>query len=106
MVQTGDPSGDGTGGESMWGAEFEDEFHPSLRHTEPYCLSMANAGPNTNGSQFYITTVPTPWLDNKHTLFGKVTKGQDVVRQLENTKTGKNDRPLIDLKLLSIKIPQ
>eukprot|EP00850_Spirogloea_muscicola_P012534 SM000081S22668 [mRNA] locus=s81:384504:389821:- [translate_table: standard] len=102
MVQTGDPLGDGTGGQSVWGGEFEDEFHKSLRHDRPFTLSMANAGPNTNGSQFFITTVATPWLDNKHTVFGRVVKGADVVQAIEKTKVDKNDKPYTDVKILNI----
>ncbi|CAI5520439.1 unnamed protein product, partial [Closterium sp. Naga37s-1] len=93
MVQTGCPLGDGTGGQSIWGGEFADEFHKSLRHDRPFTLSMANAGPNTNGSQFFITTVATPWLDNKHTVFGRVVKGMDVVQLIEKAKADRNDKP-------------
>lgn len=106
MVQTGDPLGDGTGGQSIWGREFEDEFHKSLRHDRPFTLSMANAGPNTNGSQFFITTVATPWLDNKHTVFGRVVKGMDVVQLIEKVKTDKNDKPYQDVKILNVTVPK
>jgi peptidylprolyl isomerase domain and WD repeat-containing protein 1 len=102
MLQTGDPLGDGTGGVSIWGGEFEDEITRDLRHDRPYTVSMANAGPNTNGSQFFITTVATPWLDGKHTVFGRVTKGSDVVHAIENSKTDKQDRPHVDIKMVSI----
>lgn len=102
MLQTGDPLGDGTGGESIWGEEFEDEFVRDLRHDRPFTVSMANAGPNTNGSQFFITTVATPWLDNKHTVFGRVTSGMDVCKAIENMRTDKNDKPLDDIRILSI----
>mmetsp|Transcript_23026 Transcript_23026/g.38101 ORF Transcript_23026/g.38101 Transcript_23026/m.38101 type:complete len:617 (-) Transcript_23026:553-2403(-) len=102
MVQTGDPLGDGTGGTSIWGHEFEDEFHRSLRHDRPFTLSMANAGPNTNGSQFFITCAPTTWLDNKHTVFGRVVQGTDVVQGIEKVKCDKNDKPISDVKIISI----
>lgn len=103
MLQTGDPSGDGTGGESIWGGEFEDEFHHTLKHDRPYTLSMANAGANTNGSQFFITVVPTPWLDNKHTVFGRVVKGMDICQQMSLVKTNsKNDKPYDDISILNM----
>lgn len=103
MIQTGDPTGNGTGGESIWGGEFEDEIHPSLRHDRPYTLSMANAGANTNGSQFFITLCPTPWLDNKHTVFGRVVKGMEVVQNISNVKTNaKTDKPFDDIRIISI----
>lgn len=105
MVQTGDPTGTGMGGESIWGTEFEDEFHHTLRHDRPYTLSLANAGPATNGSQFFITVVPTPWLDNKHTVFGRVTKGMEVVQKISNVKTNpKTDKPYEDVTIISISI--
>lgn len=105
MIQTGDPTGNGTGGESIWGGEFEDEIRPHLRHDRPYTLSMANAGPNTNGSQFFITLTPTPWLDNKHTVFGRVIKGMEVVQNISNVKTNaKTDKPYDDIRIISITV--
>ncbi|XP_050185783.1 peptidylprolyl isomerase domain and WD repeat-containing protein 1 [Myiozetetes cayanensis] len=105
MIQTGDPTGTGLGGESIWGGEFEDEFHSTLRHDRPYTLSMANAGPNTNGSQFFITVVPTPWLDNKHSVFGRVTKGMEVVQRISNVKVNpKTDKPYENISIINITV--
>ena len=107
MIQTGDPLGTGTGGESIWGGEFEDEFSPKLRHDRPYTVSMANAGANTNGSQFFVTVCPTPWLDNKHTVFGRVVRGMEVVQSIGNVKTHpKTDKPYDDISMVSITVRQ
>ena len=95
MIQGGDPTGTGRGGESFYGGFFQDEFVDTLRHSQPGILSMANAGPNTNGSQFFITLVPTPWLDGKHTVFGKVVEGIDIVQAIGKVKTTKPfDKPV------------
>ncbi|KAK4974759.1 Peptidyl-prolyl cis-trans isomerase cyp15 [Elasticomyces elasticus] len=103
MIQTGDPLGDGTGGESIWGREFEDEFAPALRHDKPYTVSMANAGRNSNGSQFFITTEKAPWLDDKHTIFGRCVKGMDVVHRIENARVHK-EKPEEDIKIINISL--
>jgi len=101
MVQGGDPTGTGRGGESLWGEPFEDEFSSAVKFDKPGILAMANAGPHTNGSQFFITTKPTPWLNMKHTIFGEVAVGYDVVEKIENSPTGSFDKPQADQKILN-----
>jgi len=104
VIQTGDPRGDGTGGESIWGGEFEDEIVKTLRHDRPGTVSMANAGSGTNASQFFITAMSCPSLDNKHTVFGRVTKGMDIVTAINLVKTNRHDRPEEDVRIQSITI--
>lgn len=99
MIQGGDPTGTGMGGESIWGKPFEDEVTPVVKFDAPGILAMANAGPNTNGSQFFITCAATPWLNMRHSIFGEVVSGLDVVQKIENTPVGASDRPITQQKI-------
>jgi peptidylprolyl isomerase len=100
MIQGGDPTGTGRGGESIWHKEFINEYAPNVVFDRPFLLAMANHGANTNGSQFFITTKATPWLNGGYTIFGEVVTGQDSVKKIENTKTTKGDRPIIEQKII------
>ncbi|PWN33237.1 cyclophilin-like protein [Meira miltonrushii] len=100
MIQGGDPTGTGRGGTSIYGEKFQDEFTPELRFVGAGVLAMANSGPNTNGSQFFITLAPTPFLDRKHTIFGRVSDGMDVVQRMGLVATDSTDRPRDEVKII------
>lgn len=102
MIQGGDPTGTGAGGSSLWGKEFGDEFSPDVKFDKPGLLAMANRGPGTNGSQFFITTAATPWLNSRHTIFGEVTKGYDIVKKMESVQTDPRDRPVEPIKIVKV----
>jgi len=100
MIQCGDPTGTGRGGASIWGKPFGDEVRADVKFDKPGILAMANSGPGTNGSQFFITTAATPWLNMRHTIFGTVTSGYDVVQKIEKTPTGAADKPVTEQKII------
>ncbi len=104
MLQAGDPTGTGSGGASFWGGKFDDEIVSDLKHDTPGMLSMANSGPNTNGSQFFITLIATSWLDGKHTIFGKVINGMDVVYAIGEVKTAAGDKPVNEVVMEEVTI--
>lgn len=104
MVQGGDPTGTGRGGESIFGGKFEDELTSALKHTGAGVLCMANSGPNSNGSQFFITLAPTPWLDGKHTIFGRVHSGMKIVQRIGSTPTAAQDKPANDIRIMKARV--
>ncbi|KAL0087476.1 cyclophilin-like protein [Phycomyces blakesleeanus] len=104
MIQGGDPTGTGRGGASIYGNKFEDEIHPDLKHTGAGILSMANSGPNTNGSQFFITLAPTPWLDGKHTIFGRISDGMNIVKRMGLVPVDSNDRPKDSVRIVHARV--
>merc|ERR1712110_49393 len=100
VMQGGDPTGTGRGGDSIYGPTFEDEIHPALKHTGAGILSMANAGPDTNGSQFFITLAPLPTLDGKNSIFGRVKSGMQAIQKMSTIKTNAQDKPVDEVKIL------
>eukprot|EP00928_Gymnodinium_smaydae_P087458 TRINITY_DN71719_c0_g1_i1.p1 TRINITY_DN71719_c0_g1~~TRINITY_DN71719_c0_g1_i1.p1 ORF type:complete len:184 (+),score=26.75 TRINITY_DN71719_c0_g1_i1:64-615(+) len=106
VAQGGDPTGTGRGGESIYGPQFEDEIHPALKHTGAGILSMANSGPDTNASQFFITLAPAPSLDGKHNIFGRVAKGMKAVQKMSCAQTDAQDRPIQEVKLIRASVAQ
>lgn len=106
MIQGGDPTGTGRGGQSIYGDKFADEISPDLKHTGAGILSMANAGPDTNGSQFFITLAPTPWLDGKHTIFGRVKGGMGTVKRMGMVRTDGEDRPVEEVRIVRARVEE
>merc|ERR1712112_132301 len=100
MIQGGDPTGTGRGGESIYGKNFEDEIHPQLKHTGAGVVSMANAGPDTNGSRFFVTIAGAPFLDTKHAIFGRIKRGMQIVQKMGNVQTTAKDEPVQDVKII------
>ncbi|KAK4934867.1 Peptidyl-prolyl cis-trans isomerase-like 1 [Elasticomyces elasticus] len=106
MIQGGDPTSTGRGGRSIYGSKFPDEIHPLLKHAGAGILSMANSGPDSNGSQFFITLAPTPWLDGKHTIFGRVRGGMGVVQRMGLVRTGEGDRPVEEVGIVAARVEE